>query len=281
MMTGVAERPVGTMWPAGRPVWTDRVLLSSPGSAVHPSATSARPARSRAARWLRRGGRALAALVVVLTAGFAVGWAATPGVGDAEQRVAERLAEHGGTPLAAEVPPRIAAALLATEDSRFHAHPGIDWRGALRAPLELVTGRDQGGSTIHQQLARVVYEDGATDVPAKVRAVVLAVKVDRAWSDEEILRMYLDAVYFGHGFHGVRAAAEGYFGRAPDELDWAQATVLVGLVQAPSGYDPFVHPERAAARQSHVLGRLVAMGALERAEADDVAARPWGLVGGG
>ncbi|MGY2065192.1 biosynthetic peptidoglycan transglycosylase [Blastococcus sp. SYSU DS0619] len=257
------------------------MLLSSPGSAVHPSEKSARRSRSRAVRWLRRGGRALAALLVVLTAGFAVGWAATPGVGDAGQRMAERLAELGGTPLAAEVPPRIAAALLATEDSHFHEHPGIDWRGVLRAPLGLVTGEDQGGSTIHQQLARVVYEDGATDVPAKVRAVVLAVKLDAAWSDEEILRMYLDSVYFGHGFHGVRAAAEGYFGLAPDQLDWAQATVLVGLVQAPSAYDPFAHPERAAARQSHVLDRLVAVGALDRAEADDIATRPWGLAGEG
>ena len=132
MTPGAPESPFRTMWPAGCPVWTGRVLLSSPGSPVHPSGKSVRPSRptrSRAARWLGRGGRALAALLVVLTAGFAVGWAATPGVGDADQRVAERLAEHGGTPLAAEVPPRIAAALLATEDSRFAAHPGIDWRG--------------------------------------------------------------------------------------------------------------------------------------------------------
>nr|WP_239520530.1 biosynthetic peptidoglycan transglycosylase [Blastococcus saxobsidens] len=182
--------------------------------------------------------------------------------------------------MAGDVPPRIRAALLATEDSHFGSHPGIDWRGVLRAPLGLVTGTDQGGSTIHQQLARVVYEDGATDVPAKVRAVALAVKLHATWSDEEILRMYLDAVYFGHGFHGVRTAAQGYFGLEPDELDWAQATMLVGLVQAPSAYDPFEHPDRAAARQGHVLDRLVAVGALDRAEADAVAEQPWGLGGG-
>lgn len=124
---------------------------------------------------------------------------------------------------------------------------------------------------MHQQLARVVYEDGATDPPAKARAVVLALKLDRAWSNEELLRMYLDAAYFGHGFYGVDAAARGYFGAAPGELDWAQATVLVGLVQAPSAYDPLVHPELARARQAHVLDRLVDVGTLERADADRIA----------
>ncbi|TYP89930.1 biosynthetic peptidoglycan transglycosylase [Blastococcus xanthinilyticus] len=222
----------------------------------------------------------LAVLLIVLTAGVAVLWAATPGVDDARQRVAERVAEHGGIPLAGDAPPRIAAALLATEDSHFHDHPGVDWRGVLRAPLGLLTGEDQGGSTLHQQLARILYEDGATDPAAKARAVVLAVKVDREWSDTEILRMYLDAAYFGHGFYGVGSAAQGYFGLPPEELDWAQATVLVGLVQAPSAYDPFRSPDLAAARQEHVLGRLVAVGVLDRAEADDIAARPWGLVGG-
>ena len=265
---------------AGPQVWTDQVLLSNPERSVPSVEEPVRRRRSGVTRWLRRGGRAVAVLLVVLTVGFAVAWVATPGVDDAEERVAERLAEHGGIPLAADVPPKIAAALLATEDSHFHDHPGIDWRGVLRAPLGLLTGEDQGGSTLHQQLARTLYEDGATDPVAKARAVVLAVKVDRAWSDAEILRMYLDAVYFGHGFYGIRTAAEGYFGLAPEELEWAQATVLVGLVQAPSAYDPLVHPERAAARQEHVLDRLVAVGALERAEADDIATRPWGLVGG-
>ncbi|WP_346619932.1 biosynthetic peptidoglycan transglycosylase [Blastococcus montanus] len=248
---------------------------------MRPAPASTRPPRRRAVRWSRRVAQLLAGVLVLLAAAFAVLWAVMPGVADAEERVTARLAEHAGAPLDADVPPRIAAALLATEDSHFRSHPGIDWRGVLRAPLGLVTGVDQGGSTLHQQLARALYEDGATDPAAKARAVVLAVKLDRAWSDEQILRMYLDTAYFGHGFYGVRAAAEGYFGRAPEQLTWAQATMLVGLVQAPSAYDPLVHPERAAARQEHVLDRLVAVGALDRAEADEVAAQPWDLVGAG
>ncbi|MCF6735903.1 biosynthetic peptidoglycan transglycosylase [Blastococcus sp. KM273129] len=244
------------------------------------SAPASLPRRSRAARLRRVVLRSLGGLLVLLLAAFAVGWAVTPGVGDAEQRVAARLAAFGGTPSTGQVPERVAAALLATEDSRFGSHPGIDWRGALRAPLGVVVGRDLGGSTIQQQLARVLYEDGAIDPGARARSVVLAVKLDRAWRDEQLLRMYLDAVYFGHGFYGVQAAAEGYFGLPPAELGWAQATVLVGLVQAPSAYDPLAHPELAAARQAHVLDRLVDVGTLTRADAGAIAAEPWHLTAG-
>ncbi|TKJ19116.1 biosynthetic peptidoglycan transglycosylase [Blastococcus sp. CCUG 61487] len=246
-----------------------------------PNLTAQRPAPStralRAAPSRRYGRRLLLALVLLVTVAVAALWVGTPDVADARTRVDERLAELSGTPLDGEIPEPIAAALLATEDSRFADHIGIDWRGALRAPLGLVTGDDLGGSTLHQQLARMVYLGGATDPWAKVRAVVLAVKVDRAWSDADILRMYLDSAYFGHGFYGVSSAAEGYFGRRPADLDWAQASLLVGLVQAPSAFDPLVHPERARARQAHVLNRLVDVGTLDRATADQIAAQPWGL----
>lgn len=242
------------------------------------SAPSVRPVRG--ARLLRRGRRVLGGLVVLAVLLVGVAWIATPGVDDARARVDARLAAFAGTPLDGEVPPRIAAALLATEDSHFADHIGIDWRGALRAPVGLVSGRDRGGSTLHQQLARVLYEDGATDPLAKARAVVLAVKIDRGWSNLDILRMYLDAAYFGHGFYGVDAAAQGYFALPPADLDWAQASMLVGLVQAPSAFDPLVHPERAKARQSHVLDRLVDVGTLRRDEADAIAVAPWRLVEG-
>lgn len=259
--------------PEGGPARSDEGVRDL--SRQRPSAPPVRPGGV-----LRRGRRVLVTLVVL--AGLLVGaaWVGTPGVGDARARVDARLAAFAGTPLDGEVPPRIAAALLATEDSHFADHIGIDWRGALRAPLGLVSGKDRGGSTLHQQLARVLYEDGATDPPAKARAVVLAVKIDQGWSNLDILRMYLDAAYFGHGFYGVGAAAQGYFGLAPAELDWAQASMLVGLVQAPSAYDPLAHPERAKARQAHVLDRLVAVGTLERSVADDIAVTPWRLVEG-
>lgn len=245
-----------------------------------PNLTQQRSAPSnRRLRLLRCARRSAVALLVVALLALGAAWAATPGVADARERVDARLTAYAGTPLGEEIPPRIAAALLATEDSHFADHIGADWRGALRAPLGLVSGEDRGGSTLHQQLARMVYLDGATDPLAKARAVVLALKIDRSWSNEDILRMYLDAAYFGHGFYGVVAAAQGYFGLAPAELDWAQATVLVGLVQAPSAYDPLVHPELARARQAHVLDRLVDVGTLERADADRIAEASWRLAG--
>ena len=92
--------------------------------------------------------------------------------------------------------------------------------------------------------------------------------------------MYLDDGYFGAGHTGAVAASEGYFGVAPADLTWSQAALLAGLLQAPSAYDPVQHPDLAAARQAHVLDRLVAVGTLTRAQADDAADDPWGLVAG-
>ncbi|OMQ16090.1 hypothetical protein A7K94_0204865, partial [Modestobacter sp. VKM Ac-2676] len=209
--------------------------------------TDARPARRRP-WWARLVRRLIAAALVLAVLGVAllgVAWVVTPEVGDARERVTERLAEAGATPLAGELPERVVAAVLATEDSHFADHIGIDWRGALRAPIGAVTGEDLGGSTLNQQLAKNVYEDGAAGVLDRVSAVVLALKLDAEWSKEDLLRMYLDDAYLGHGFTGVVDAAQGYFGRAPDELSWTQASLLAGLLQAPSAYDPLQHPERA------------------------------------
>ncbi|MGY1745330.1 biosynthetic peptidoglycan transglycosylase [Blastococcus sp. SYSU D00695] len=243
-------------------------------------APTVRPRRSRGRRLLRRLVAAgLGGTLLVLLLGAAA-WLATPGVGDARDRVDALLAEHGAPALTGPLPERLSVAVLATEDSRFADHPGVDWRGALRAPLGVVTGQDLGGSTLDQQLAKNLYADGADDPLSRVQSVVLALKLDARWSKEELLRMYLDAAYFGHGFWGVTAASEGYFGLAPDELSWSQASLLAGLLQAPSAYDPLQHPDRARERQGHVLDRLVDVGALTRAEAGDVAVASWELVTG-
>ena len=244
---------------------------------------AARPSAVRVPRRLRRLVRGLTALalglVVLAAAVLGVAWAATPGVDDAQQRVAAHLTAHGATALDGEVPAKVAAALIATEDSRFRSNDGVDWRGVLRQPWGLVTGQTLGGATLEQQLAKNVYEDGENGPVEKVREVALALKIDRAFSKDAILRMYLDDGYYGHGFYGLTDAAHGYFGVPPAQLSWAQATVLAGLFQAPSAYDPLVHPDRARARQAHVLDRLVDVGTLTRAEADAVAGADWGLVG--
>ena len=241
-----------------------------------------RPARvvrrpPRALRWLRRLVVAVLVFAVLAVAGVGVGWLLTPTVEDAGARVTRFLAAHDAPALQGAVPPRIAEALIATEDSRFYRNPGVDPVSVLRAPVALVLQRDQGGATLEQQLAKNLYLGGRTGGLDSVAGAVLALKIDRSWTKAQILRMYFDDGYYGHGYYGLTDAARGYFGEEPGQLTWAQASLLAGLFQAPSAYDPLLHPAAARTRQGHVLDRLVATGALTRAQADVVAGRPWGL----
>jgi penicillin-binding protein 1A len=237
-----------------------------------------KPRRSRARRALRRLGRALAAVVLTFAVLLGIGWVLTPSVDDAQQRVSQELATNGATALQGAVPDKLAEALIATEDSRFRSHLGVDPIGAARAGWGALTGSNQGGSTLDQQLAKNLYAGGQQSFGDRIQSVVLALKLDATWSKDELLRMYLDDGYYGHGFYGLTSASEGYFGRQPADLTWAQATLLAGLFQAPSAYDPFVHPELAKDRQAHVLDRLVAVGTLSRAKADQIAGQTWDLL---
>jgi membrane peptidoglycan carboxypeptidase len=171
----------------------------------------------------------------------------------------------------------VARALIATEDSRFSSHHGLDSLGALRAATGSLSNHDQGGSTLDQQFAKVVYTPGQSGVGAKLTQAGVALKLDANYSKPQILEMYLSSVYFGHGYWGLPAAARGYFGRPPGQLDWAQASMLAGLVQAPSAYDPINHRALAKSRQRHVLDRLVAVHAISAADADTVFVSPLGL----
>jgi penicillin-binding protein 1A len=246
-------------------------------SVARPEQASGRRGR-RPLRVLRRVGRVLGALVVVLAVLLGIAWAVTPGVDDAQRRVSAELATNGGTPLQGDVPENLALALIATEDTRFEHHIGIDPIGAARAAWGALTGTDQGGSTLDQQLAKNLYADGRQGTGDRIQSVVLALKLDATWSKDDLLRMYLDDGYYGHGFYGLTAATQGYFAVEPQDLSWAQATLLAGLFQAPTAYDPFQFPELAKARQEHVLDRLVDVGTLTRAEADEISAANWDLV---
>ena len=239
---------------------------------------SPRPVRRgrRRPRLLRRLLGAVVVVVVLVALLLAAGWVLTPSVGDASDRVTGRLAAHHAPALQGPVPAKVAAALIATEDSRFEHTPGVDPLGLVREPLGVVTGRDEGGATLEQQLAKNLYA-GSDGFLAKAEGLVLALKLDRSWTKAQILRMYLDDGYYGHGFYGLPAAAEGYFGAQPAQLTWAQASLLAGLFQAPSAYDPFVHPAAARARQAHVLDRLVATGRLTRARGDAIGREDWAL----
>jgi membrane peptidoglycan carboxypeptidase len=230
-------------------------------------------------RWLRRAGWGLAALVVVPILVVAALWPLTPSVAGAGRLVRAQLALHHSAELVAlPSPDRVGQALIATEDSRFSSNPGIDPVSVLRAGLAALTGSsDTGAATGEQQLAKNLYYPGDDGVVSKVVQGELALKLDASYSKNDVLRMYLAEVYFGHGFYGLPAAASGYFAVTPARLSWPQASMLAGLVQAPSAYDPIAHLSTGRLRQRHVLNRLVATGVLSPAQADVAFAAPLGL----
>ncbi|MEU0383221.1 biosynthetic peptidoglycan transglycosylase [Streptomyces chartreusis] len=234
-------------------------------------------------RWLRRLRNRVCVLglgaVVVLAAVGGVLLAATPGVADAEARVRAQAVAHAVSDTDAPTPPKVAAALVATEDARFRHNPGIDPVGVLRALVEWARGHggDGGGATIEQQLAKMLYTDGQRTRRDQLEQVALAVKLAHAYPKSEILRMYLSTAYFGQGYYGLDAAAHGYFGESPAQLDWPRAALLAGLVQAPSAYDPLHHPALARQRRAEVLGRLQAVGDLTPRQVKAFAAAPLGV----
>ncbi len=234
--------------------------------------------RSRRPRrpWRRRVLRATLVGLAVLVAGAAALYLATPSVSDAGARVAALAARDGATAITAPVPRRFAESLVASEDARFYAEPGIDPIGIARAAWVTATGGgvDPGGSTLSQQLAKQLYTQGRSSLAADLEQVALAVKLNLAYSKARILQMYAATVYFGHGFYGLHRAACGYFATPPRRLTLAQASLLAGLVQAPSAFDPLDHPAQARARQRYVLARLAATGTITPARSGRLARAP-------
>jgi membrane peptidoglycan carboxypeptidase len=240
----------------------------------------ARPGVGQRERRGRRGRRWL--LVALLLAAWgllatvvasAILLAALPGVGDAQHRVDAVLQRHGGRAVGVPPPAKVAAAVVAVEDRRFYAHHGVDPQSLLRVAWAGLHGGqgdqgDQGGSTITQQLAKRIYTGERGGVLVKLAQIGLAIKLERQYTKEQILAMYLDAAYFGDGRWGVVRASEGYFGKPPQRMSWGETSMLAGLVQAPSADDPRIHLATAERRQRHVLDRLVANGTLDRAQAD-------------
>ena len=179
----------------------------------------------------------------------------------------------------AQIPKRLIQAFLASEDNDFFEHNGIDWMGMVRSALVVLrAGRaKQGGSTITMQLAKSLqiaqegYKKGTEkSIRRKVRQMLLSRRLERSLSKEDILYLYLNDIYLGHGAYGVQAAAQNYFRKNVSELSLAQMTLIAGLPAAPSKYSPIVNPAAARRRQEYVLGRMVANGFIsdaERAEA--------------
>jgi penicillin-binding protein 1C len=171
--------------------------------------------------------------------------------------------------LAAEKMPEAAiAAIVAAEDHRFFAHPGIDPVAIGRAALaNLRAGRVvEGGSTISQQTAKLLlaHEEGSGRLRRKLRETVVALRLERKLEKREIVALYLNLAPFGNQTTGIRRASLGYFGLEPERLSKAQLALLAGLPQRPTALDPRRHPERARARQREVLRRMAATGAIDQ-----------------
>jgi membrane peptidoglycan carboxypeptidase len=211
----------------------------------------------------------VAAFLLLLVAAGWVYLATLPGVGDAESRVEAILIEHGGRVMPGPPPVRLADAVVSTEDESFYDGVILNVAsGAGRAALAaLRSSEDPGGSTIAQQLGKRLYPHGS-GVVGTLEEIGLGVKLSLDYSHEQVLDMYLNSIYYGNGYWGVLAAAHGYFGVSPRRLTWGEASMLAGLPQAPSDYDPVHHLPFARQRQRHVLDQLVVNGYLSTAEAD-------------
>jgi penicillin-binding protein 1A len=252
--------------------------------------------------WLRRAGNAFlflsltaatAALVAVAAVYimFAPGLAEAPEVADYHPAVLTEVFTSEGV-LAGEfynerrklvpyerIPKRLVQAFVASEDSQFFDHFGVDLMGMTRAAYKTAlkkvfgTGSIQGGSTLTQQTAKaiMIHSEGyraatAKTLRRKIREAILAFRLEATLSKEEILYLYLNNVYLGHRSYGVQSAAENYFRKSLAELSLADMALIAGLPQAPSKYSPFQNPEAAKRRRSYVLRRMFEEGMISTAE---------------
>jgi membrane peptidoglycan carboxypeptidase len=252
-----------------------RGCRSGPGAVSHPLSLApdelfrARRRRGGGQRIVRRLRRAGAVAVAMATLGaitFAALFLITPATGNAWKLVrAQDRAHHAAYP-GPQVPHRFAVSLIATYDHRSYPEFGMDPLAIARVSLARLTGGGQGGGSISRQLARLLYAPAGWGLAGQVEQAVLGIKLNLSYTRAQILQMYADVAYFGHGFYGLAAASCGYFGQLPSRLSWAQSAMLAGLAQAPAAGYP-VSPARARARAAHVLGQLVATHALTRAQA--------------
>jgi len=179
-----------------------------------------------------------------------------------------------------QMPPALKQAVIATEDARFYSHFGVDPMGIARAIYQnFRRGRIvEGGSTITQQLAKVLFLTPDRSLDRKLKEAVLAIELERRYSKDRILEMYLNQIYFGHGAFGVEAASRTFFGKGVSDLTLAECALLAGLPKAPATYSPFDHPDTAVRRRATVLVRMVDTGALKPEQAKRIGQASLDLV---
>jgi len=177
------------------------------------------------------------------------------------------------------IPKFLVNAVLATEDPRFYQHHGLDYRGILRAALKdiIAVRLKQGGSTITQQLTKVVFLSPERKITRKIREIILARRIEKEITKEEILELYLNRIYFGHGAYGVQMAAKTYFGKDIGNINQAEAALLAGLPKAPMVYSPYSDVDLTKLRQLQVLRRMVDEAFITEAQAMEIYNQPLNL----
>lgn len=193
------------------------------------------------------------------------------GIYSADEKLIAQFGEKKRIPVATgEIPERIMEAFIAAEDDRFFHHSGVDYKGLMRAAVQLVlTGKKlQGGSTITMQVARNFFLTREKTFIRKMKEIFLALKIERHLDKAEILGLYLNKIYLGHRAYGIGAAARVYYGKSVDELSIAQCAMIAGLPKSPSSANPITNPSRALERRDYVLHRMYELKYLNRDELD-------------
>ena len=179
-----------------------------------------------------------------------------------------------------QVPINLQQAFISIEDNRFYEHNGIDPRGLLRAAWSNINNRgiSEGGSTITQQLAKNAYLTQEQTMKRKIQEMFLAMKLEKQYTKQEILELYLNQIYFGQGAYGVEAAARTYFGKDVEQLSLSECALLAGIPKSPNYYSPFNNLQAAKERRNVVLNQMVKYGYIGKMEAQDAKNEELNLV---
>jgi penicillin-binding protein 1A len=191
---------------------------------------------------------------------------------DVDGKIYSRLAGANRLKVSlSEVSPYFITALLAREDVRFYEHKGIDWHGILRALVRDITSGSakEGASSVTQQLARNSLPLGGRTLNRKILEAMVALRIERQFTKQQILELYVNRIYFGNGCYGVETASQAYFGKSASKLNLPEAALLAGLIRSPNRYSPLRNPEGARTQRNVVLDRMVALNKLSPADAED------------
>jgi penicillin-binding protein 1A len=178
----------------------------------------------------------------------------------------------------AEVPPRLLQAILAAEDDSFYVHQGVDFLGIARAAINNLRrgGTHEGASTITMQVARNYFLSPEKTYTRKIKEVLLAFKIEREFSKNQILELYLNKIFLGNRAYGFAAASQIYFGKSMNDLTLAEAGLLAGLPKAPSRYNPITNPQSTLERRAYVLRRMLKLGYIQDSEFTEAMSAPLG-----